>query len=382
MRVVYSLDFEWKADEKWMLAKALRIAAGLEPWPWVGMRSGVGTENPGASVWVFAALAWLFPDPVSMAAAVAWLNVLALWGFALWVLKTWRPQERALGLAGVALFAVSPLPILFARKLWAQDLLPVLLLPWLWSHARRERAAAAFAWGLLGALLGQLHMSGFFAAAALVLATLIVARAPVRWRAWFAGSAIGALPLLPWLTLLSQAPGGQRGRAPVYSLEFFSHAFKIAWGLDLKYALGSHFRDFLRDPRLFGLQTWLVGAAHVLLLGGALLSLVLLLRRWRELRLSSALRIYALTLLLGGLSLHLTRVRVHAHYLIAFSPLLHIAAAWLLWNARRALLWSALVLQLLISACFLMYIHVHGGAPRGDYGVSYGAQQPAERALP
>jgi hypothetical protein len=194
LRLTWSLDFEWKSDERWMFGEAQRIAQGVDPWPWVGMPSGIGVQNPGASVWAFAALAHLAHDPVSMTRAVALLNVLSLWGFAWWVRATWAPRDRAVGLWGVALFALSPLPILFARKIWAQDLLPALLVPWLWAHAKRERVPAAFAWGACGALLGQVHMSGFFAAAALALATLLVERRQggTRWRAWLAGSACGA----------------------------------------------------------------------------------------------------------------------------------------------------------------------------------------------
>ena len=117
------------------------------------------------------------------------------------------------------------------------------------------------------------------------------------------------------------------------------------------------------------------GAAHLV----ALLCLAALIKKRRTLSLSSPLRIYALTVLLGGLLLHLAGVQIYTHYLIVFSPLLHVAAAWVLVHAQRRLLWVALGLQLFISACFLGFIHAHGGAPRGDYGVSYSAQDPAER---
>jgi len=76
-RVSWPLDMEWKGDEKWMFAKALAIASNQAPWPWIGMPSGVGLQNPGLSIWPFALLAHVAHDPVAMAQAVQWINVKA-----------------------------------------------------------------------------------------------------------------------------------------------------------------------------------------------------------------------------------------------------------------------------------------------------------------
>src|SRR5262245_57436320 len=81
-RLIWPLDFEWKGDEKWMFEKAQRVAHGVDGWPWIGMPSGVGMENPGGSVWFFAALAHVTQTPPAMTFAVMLINVLALWGFA------------------------------------------------------------------------------------------------------------------------------------------------------------------------------------------------------------------------------------------------------------------------------------------------------------
>src|SRR5262245_55136764 len=94
-RLVWPLDMEWKLDEKWMFQVAERIANGSEPWPWVGMQSGAGFRNPGLSIWPFAALGYLFDDPVAMVQTIQWVNVLALWGFAAWVVFTWDARDRS-----------------------------------------------------------------------------------------------------------------------------------------------------------------------------------------------------------------------------------------------------------------------------------------------
>jgi hypothetical protein len=378
LRLAWPRDMEWKFDEKWMFAKAQRVADGVDAWPWVGMPSGVGLENPGLSIWPFALLARAIHDPVVMTQAVQVLNVLALWGFALWVLSSWPNDDRELGLWGVALFAVSPLPVLFSRKIWAQDLLPILLLPWLWGHAKRELRGGAFAWGLFGALLGQLHMSGFFAAGALFVVTLLHDRGKFRWLPWLAGSACGALSLMPWLRFVLSDRARQSAAGGVLSLRFFSDALTNAWGLGLRYPLGRAYHAFLQGPQVAGIATHAAGLARYALLALLVFSGVMLVRERKKLTLSAPLRLYLWAMVLGGLLLSGMRVQVFAHYLIAWSPLVHVAAAWMLYRHRFALL-ALCGCQLLLSASFLLFIHQHGGAPDADYGVAYSHQSPEQR---
>ena len=379
LRVLWPSDMEWKLDEKWMFAKALRIASGADPWPWIGMPSGAGIENPGLSLWPFAIFARVLHDPVAMAQAVQVVNVLALWGFALWVGRTWPTADRSLGLWGVALFAVSPLPILFARKLWAQDLLPMLVLPWLWSHSRRERSVFAFAWGLTGAWLGQLHMSGFFTAAALAAATWLFDRKRFPWRGWLAGSVCGALTLLPWLQFALFGPE-HSVQAWRLTLRFFLDAGITAWGLGLRYTLGDDFFVLLTGPVVAGVTTYAAGLAQVGLVALALFAAVTLVRQRKQLTLSEPLRLYATAIVLCGLTMSAARVHVYAHYLIAWSPLLHVAAVWTLIRRRWALL-ALCGCQLVLSVSFALFIHQHGGAPAADYGVAYSRQTAEQRRL-
>jgi hypothetical protein len=94
-----------------------------------------------------------------------------MFGFCYWQLRYQR-HERTLWLWGLALAAVSPLAILFSRKIWAQDLLPIFCVPLLIGHWYRDKRWGAFIWGLVGAVMGQVHMSGFFLAAGLWLWTI------------------------------------------------------------------------------------------------------------------------------------------------------------------------------------------------------------------
>lgn len=380
LRIAWPLDFEWKYDEQWMFEHALRIADGTAPWPWIGMPSGAGVQNPGASVWPFALLAHVTREPPSMTFAVMLLNVLALWGFAFWVQKTWASEDRERGMWGIALFALSPLPVLFARKIWAQDLLPVLLVPWLWSHTKRKHFGAAFAWGLSGAMLGQVHMSGFFAAAALVLATLIVDRRGTRWLGWFCGSFVAALPLLPWARFMASPAANHISGGYTFSAVFFWDVLLNAFGLRLRYSLKHDYVPYLRGPEVFGASTYLVAAAHIalalLMFVGAWLAIRD--RTWRKLPVE--LRIHAISIITCGLMMHALGVKFHPHYLIVFSPLLQVFTAWV-FTVRERWVWWVCGLQCFVTITFLWFIQQNGGAPHGDYGVAYSAQTPEQRAL-
>jgi hypothetical protein len=388
LRLIWPADMEWKGDEIRMHAAAVGLARG-DPLPWTGMQSGVGIPNPGLSTWLFgAAAAVVGDDPLGLVRVVQWCNVAALLGFVLLALRRVPQKQRQTWLWGLALWAVSPLPVLFSRKIWAQDLLPLFSLGVVAFHGLRQRPWGGALWGLLAAVLGQVHMSGFFHGAGLLAATALHdgRRATLRWGRWFVlGAALGALPLIPWLTSLD--PGLLRGAVVgdrlqnMLSLSFFLYWLLDALGLNLAYTMWGEFLDFLRGPVVLGRQTHLLALAH---------GYLLLVGIWSVRRLASdavaaarALRAGTLAagqqpldlllwaMLLGpGLLLTLSGALIFPHYLIVTYPLIHL---WLARTLRRdrGLLRGAALAQLFISACFLWTVHTGGGVPTGDYGRSY-----------
>jgi hypothetical protein len=204
-------DSEYKGDERAMVELVQGAMRG-ESLPSLGVHSGVGLRNPGLSLWVFQGLGWFFSaaDPVSLTRIVQLCNVLAL--LLLWVFA-WRippPAERPAWVWGVALVCVSPFFVLWSRKIWAQDLLPLFCVGILWGVWHRDRAWVSFGLGILLALVGQLHMSGFFLAAGVLGWHLGVDRGKSRVHAsaLAAGLVLGMLPAIPWLFYVfgGQAP--------------------------------------------------------------------------------------------------------------------------------------------------------------------------------
>jgi len=405
LRVSFPNDIEYKADEAFNFN--LGHAAGIsQPWPWIGMASGVGVPNPGWSVWVFILLSRIFyvTTPPQLARAVQLANIAALCLLLRFALRWVDRQRREPWLWAFAIACVNPIDVLLQRKIWPQSLFPPLTMLMLMAWWKKEKFAYAFLWGLIGATLGQIHMAGFFYATAFIVGTVVLARQKTCWKGWFLGSIVGAIPLIPWLHYLTQhssALANSAGRVQWYQefslrfhpltgrldglpLQFWWVWITNSFGLGLDYSLHREIWKFFDGPVLSGHSTHLVLALHVVL---ALLVVIgfgigarAAFRRspltLDHLRDSGNL---ALVIALVGFGVLLSTAPffIHRHYLLVAFPFPAYAIARLLLASPRfgrSLLVVCVTSQLLLSASFLAYIHIHGGAPLGDYGVAYGAQ--------
>jgi hypothetical protein len=394
-RLIWLEDMEYKGDEAWIFTQVQGFWQTRHVLL-VGMQSSAGLPNAGMSFWVFVALSSILPidDPLALTRAVQLMNVAAILLLAIFVLKGIEQSEREPWLWSVALVSVNPLAVLFSRKIWAQDTLPLFTVGMLVGWWYRRRWWGAFLWGLLGAVLGQIHLGGFFFAAAFVGCTLLFDHRSVHWSAWFAGSILGTLPMVPWLVVLIVVAQNAHGTSRYNLLSpFIQHWLNLSLGLDLRYSLGDNFAAFLAYPTVVGNQIYL---------GAALLGVVILIFSIILVRL--ACQLYAqprrtIELIFGtrsetalalnaafwgyGLLLTGTLLPVYLHYfIIAFS----LPALWLAWLTRagssgsirsaansRLLLTGLVLAQACITITFLAYIH-ETQFIRGDYGVVYRAQ--------
>jgi hypothetical protein len=378
-RVMWPADMEWKADEQSNFARAI-AAARDGVFPWLGTPSSADILNPGFSIWPFALVARFNPGPVAMVQWVQWSNVIALWAFFWLFTRAVSAEERGVWLWGLALFAVSPFAVMFSRKLWMPDILPIFGVAVLWGHFYRRRRIGAFTWGLAGALIGQVHLSGFFFAFALVWATVVrdSQRGELRvtrWMYWIAGSLIGGAILFPWLSAFVTGHAGHSTYQlrEVVTLNFYAQWFLAAWGLLLA---GPRYAgvEFLREPLVWGYPTYLMLLAHIVLVGVSLWITL----RWFATRLrprfDDHLTLYLLvTFIVVGALLTFSGVRVRAFYLIIAAPFIHLWVAGMMWPHRR-LLASVAATQMIVTATFLVFVHRQGGVPSTEYGLSYRAQ--------
>jgi hypothetical protein len=405
LRLVWGQDIEYKYDESFMFQQATGAGKG-EAFPAVGMASGAGVANPGLSVWIFIAMARLFrvQTPPELARAVQLTNVTALALAMLCAFVLVGRRERREWVWAIALACVNPFAVLFDRKIWAQSVLPLFCTIALIGWFRRGTRWGAFTWGIMGAWLGQIHMSGFFLSASMLIWTVFggwarpddAERVSVRWRSWAAGSLVGTLTLLPWLAHL--LAHGTAARHQDYLAVLVLHNMLGLWywilwvtgglGLGMSYTLGtSEFAAFLRYPMIGGEPTYLLALAHVFLF---VLGVWLLLSSasaagarhsgWRGTVLGESAPTQPLVMagLLGtGILLAASGFPIHRHYLIVTFPLQWLWVTRQLrsttrhWNQALTVVWLS---QLGLSIGFLFYIHAHGGAITGDYGVAFSRQ--------
>jgi hypothetical protein len=403
LRLIWVQDIEYKGDESWTFERTQRVGQA-EPFPWLGMPTSANFRNPGMSIWVFLLLSKLFAshDPTTLARAVQCLNIAALVLLVWFACRTIPKQEREPWLWAAALGAVSPLAVLLQRKIWPPSVLPLITLVFLACWWQRDRRWAAFAWGLVGMCLGQIHMAGFFFAAGFALWALLFDRKRVAWLGWLGGSILGSLPLLPWLHYFLL----QRGDGPVAPFRwwhFLECKFWLRWfteplGISLEYTLEADFWDFLNYPLLRGQPLYFGWLLHGLVIAVACVLLVRTgVRLWRKApqwavpssskasatAFTESASLWGFGVLLTALSLPIPR-----HYLAVAFPLEFVwLARWALgpsgrWRLGRPLLATLCVTQFLITASFLGYIHVNQRAIHGDYGTPYGAQRRAAPSLP
>ncbi len=281
LRMGWPAITEFKADEARLLALALDMAE-FKTFALRGIGSSVGFPNFPMSVWLYALPLFIWKHPYAATLFVGALNTAAVYlGYRI----TRRYWGEAAALTAALMFAVSPWAVIYSRKIWAQDLLPLFVLGYIGS------ALAAFVdkrrWFLLLhlVLLGvivQIHLSG---AALVVLTALLFV---IYWRtvlaAWKEVALGGGLALLMaapfgvWLATHASGSGTNvAGSVLARSFEIGADALRYSWmvlcGFDIHSLAGPNaFQDYLSTVPNIDIVRWLWGLL-------ALVGLVIALRR-------------------------------------------------------------------------------------------------------
>ncbi len=116
---------EFKADEGRLLTLALATAGGEVVRH--GIASSVGFPNAPLSAWLYALPLLLWAHPYAATLFTGLLNTLAVGGV-YWLARRYWGAPAAL--AAALLLAAGPWAILFSRKIWAQNLLPLFAVGW------------------------------------------------------------------------------------------------------------------------------------------------------------------------------------------------------------------------------------------------------------
>ncbi|MDP7259904.1 MAG: hypothetical protein QF376_03370 [Anaerolineales bacterium] len=323
LRMAYPGMTEFKADEARLYALAYDLAAGQNV-PLSGIGSSIGIPNFPLSAWLYAFPLTLWKHPYAATLFTGLLNaaaVLACW----WVAR--RYWGARTGILAAFFFAVSPWAIIFSRKIWAQNLLPLFVIGWAisafltFAHGRRR---AAFAHGVLLGCVPQIHFSGL-ALLPISVVTGMLFRRRVAWRWLAAGAAVAAAfaaPLafhlaaqgFPSLTGLTASP-------PRFGPDSLTFTWMLSTGADIHSLAGNPgYLDYMQTVPNLAPMRWLWGA--LIAFGG-----------WRLIRptqgreCSIVARLIIAWLVAPAFLSLWSPVSMHPHYFIITFPAQFIAAA-------------------------------------------------------
>ncbi|MDA0842308.1 MAG: hypothetical protein O3B01_25965 [Planctomycetota bacterium] len=389
LRLTHSGLMEFKGDEA-VAAMMVADALGGGEWLTHGLMSSVGIYNPPVFIYLMMIPGLFSVDPIHLAQFVGLLNVGAV--FLTWWFGRKIFNERV-GLMAALFFAVSPWAVIYSRKIWAQDCIPIfslLVIGGLYELIVKEDRRWFLPAFIAAGLLPGLHFSGLFAA--FLFGVFVLAFRPgVGWWRWAVGVVVMGLMYIPYL--LNHASSGGIGKsmsgarmsvdAVIYAGQIMSH-----FGFD--YLVGGQQSIY----QTLGNKIIAADIAGGILImafvsGGCLLTKQVWTAGKRLKEEKGAIRPDAARLLCWGwlvlsvkgyLWLSLDK-QIYPHYLIILYPiqfwLAAVAVDWMLervgksWaRVAKAFVVLAASAEILFVGVFLRQVDLRGGF-EGDYGVAY-----------
>ena len=378
----FRLDLmEFKGDEAGVYRLALHALGYTEPgvgrfFPTEGIASSVGVPNPPLFVYLVALPTAVVRSPLAPVGLIAATNVVAVW---LCYVAGARIWSRLTGMIASALLALAPWGIIFSRKLWEQDLLPIVSALFLLElHAllvqRRVRAVTTLV--ILAAVGMQLHFSAVVLGG-LAVCALVRARSVVTARSLAAGLAVAAVLWLPFLALHgSSLLHPHPASVPPTIAHRFAHA------VHLTAAIGG-------TDELSTLVSWQPPAAQALtlLLAVATFAGLTLSVRDGHGDLRSVRGLALVWYVAPAALLTLLRTTPYIHYFIVLFPLPFIGLGYLVSRLRSRLRVAGIVVAALLAVVFASTdielahrITRDRGAP-GDYGSAFAVKRSIARDL-
>jgi 4-amino-4-deoxy-L-arabinose transferase-like glycosyltransferase len=363
---------EFKSDEAGASRLALHALGYAEPgvgrfFPTAGLVSSVGVLNPPLFIYLLALPLAIVRSPVAAATFIALTNVVAVW---LCYVAGRRYFSTFVGLTSAGLFALSPWAIVYSRKIWAQDLIPIcaaLFLIALHEFLVKRRPRAVVWLILIVGIAIEFHFSAGVLALVTV-AAFVMGRDVLRLR--YVAIGLGAVALLYapflWHVLVEGHVYGAGG--PHLS------AARRLW-ISLRDTLTVGYSD--RLSHVLGSQS---AAALPVSVAFGIISAAGLVAAWRVAGTRALAQTRALLLawfILPLVLLTLFPVKPYDHYFIVLYPLpfLGLAVALEAVTLRyrlfgRLAVAGCLLALALFDAQFFRTVHAQGGAP-GDYHVAY-----------
>lgn len=216
-----------------------------------GLISGTGIYNFPLFNYFMIILAIWSRDPQFLSWIIALINSLLVSVFFLLVKKYY---DLMTAFFASLLLAFLPWGVIFSRKIWAQDLILLLLIPFFWllhELILRKNTKVVFPMFALLSLLVQLHGSGLFLSVAVVL-ILLTARVRLSLKSAAAGILVGLIPAIPYFLFQfnSACPDCEafvkyKNSIRIFDFNNLLRPLQVTGGLGYRFVLGRNYSDFI-----------------------------------------------------------------------------------------------------------------------------------------
>jgi len=339
---------EFKQDEANLSQIAYNMAhTGEIPLRSIGASTGV--VNLPLAAWLLAIPYAVSGSPIVATAFLAGLNVLAVagcYGMARSWFKSWSDHYVLGALSAALLFAVAPWAIVYSRKLWANDFLPLFVVGWAWTgwltFVRKKPWWLIAHAVLLGACI-QLHYSALMLAP--VSAVWFIAFIKrVSWRVVLIAAVVFVLLFAPFLIADAQlgSPNVTRFIAmfqqpATADTSAANDGWLLTTGLEVHSLAGpQEFENFRTLVPWSDGISWLVG---LLVIAGLIIAVVdvvraILQRKWND---RSAVALLLATWLLIPIVGQLShRTPLYVHYFLPILPAPFVVVGYLIVRSKEA----------------------------------------------
>lgn len=191
---------EFKQDEARIYKMALDLAE-FRAWPVRGIDYSVGLPSSPITIYLYALPLFFWRSPLAATLFVGLLNTLSV-ALAYWLAR--RYWGARAGLWGAVLYAVAVWAIVFSRKLWSNNLLPIFITGYMASGLLafvEGRTRWLIAHLALWSVAVQLHISAI-AYAPVTLLLMWMYRRQFNWRRVMGGIGVAGLLATPYILFL------------------------------------------------------------------------------------------------------------------------------------------------------------------------------------
>jgi 4-amino-4-deoxy-L-arabinose transferase-like glycosyltransferase len=414
LRVSHIGLLEFKADEANAVVLAVKMIRG-EAFPSVGLTYSVGVRQAPLYIYLLAPFFALSRSPAAFTIGWGLISTAAV-GFCYWIGRQFFNEK--IGLMAAALFAVSPWAVIYSRKIWPQDFLPVFCtaLLWMWyKFLIEEKRRYLLGIVLLSVAAWQAHLT---ATNLIVMGGVLwlVCRYPLNWKQIGIGLGVNLVLLLPYINFQMQQNWEDFRRAssvveasnqaqvytvqgihpqwgfPLPSRDYFGYVLSTVSGGQMEDILGLSTADFAAQD---GASKTLIALMKLLFVFAFVAAGVTVIRRAKasprfpyfDLSPSHRLTVLWLWVLTPVVFFGLVGLRTYLSYFALLFPATALLIAWAIdagqqfFRSRGAIgkvvvpaLWVVFALVVVGQFAYVQklygFLEEQGGA-RGTYGVIY-----------